>query len=91
MYIFHSLFNLSIIINTSGSDPGMLDYFIWPWFERIGITEAEQTKGVDLLPKDRFPVLTRWMDDMWKTVAVKAVGKNTNTHTNRHTHMQIHI
>ena len=53
----------------------MLDYHIWPWFERLSTTAFEKTHNIDLLPIDYFPRMTSWIADMWKTDAVKAVGQ----------------
>ena len=52
----------------SGSQPAMLDLMIWPWFERI----PPYLSNVDAVPKDKFPKVTAWIENMWQTKAVKA-------------------
>ncbi|XP_070500369.1 pyrimidodiazepine synthase-like isoform X2 [Chironomus tepperi] len=51
-----------------GSKPGMVDYMIWPWCERLEslkfITKFE-------LDKFRFPKFLKWKDEMQKDQAVK--------------------
>ncbi|PSN30060.1 Pyrimidodiazepine synthase [Blattella germanica] len=53
-----------------GYTPGMLDYMIWPWFERI---EALKVLGGDKLaiPKNRIPKLQNWTKLMVQDDAVK--------------------
>ncbi|XP_071785099.1 glutathione S-transferase omega-2-like [Asterias amurensis] len=47
-----------------GSKPGMLDYLIWPWFER-------QVVFGDKFPFDKFPTLTAYRDAMKQDTAVQ--------------------
>ncbi|XP_014252364.1 pyrimidodiazepine synthase-like [Cimex lectularius] len=54
----------------SGSKPGMVDYMIWPWCERL---EMLRVIGGDnfKVPKDRFAKLWRWSEAMLEDDAVK--------------------
>jgi len=52
-----------------GDLPGMLDYMIWPWFERI---DAFGTVVPDcVLPTDRYKKLNEWKEAMTEDDAVK--------------------
>jgi len=55
----------------TGESPKMLDYHIWPWFERIEMVERLDS-GVDILPKDKFPKLNSWVVHMKEYPAVRA-------------------
>ncbi|XP_069952610.1 pyrimidodiazepine synthase isoform X1 [Cherax quadricarinatus] len=53
-----------------GDTPGMLDYMIWPWAERLPMVEMiARNNGV--LTQDRFPKMLSWMDFMKNDAAVK--------------------
>ena len=39
--------------------PGMLDYMIWPWLERVDIVPFIFTDIKELIPKSQFPLLVR--------------------------------
>jgi len=56
----------------------MLDFHIWPWFERVPV--FERNIGVNLLPSDRFPNLTAWVGTMQKLPAVKATSHTVDQH-----------
>ncbi|KFW76496.1 Glutathione S-transferase omega-1, partial [Manacus vitellinus] len=58
-----------------GNSISMLDYMIWPWFERL---EAFQLK--DTL--NHAPKLQRWMEAMKEDPAVKATMTDTQTFKN---------
>ena len=47
----------------------MVDYHIWPWYERI--PALEEITGLEFIPKDRFPKLNRWMEAMLRNPAVQ--------------------
>ena len=55
-----------------GSEPGMLDYNMWPWFERTSASGIFQGK---VMPEGKYPNLRAWMNNMYKTDAVKATGR----------------
>ena len=45
----------------SGTDtPGMLDYMIWPWFERLAVVDLFHPDLGPLLPQLIFPKLVRF-------------------------------
>lgn len=48
----------------------MLDFMIWPWFERIPLMEI---LGGQLfkIPEDRFPLLVQWKSSMLADPVVK--------------------
>lgn len=47
----------------------MVDYHIWPWYERI--PALEEITQVEFLPQSQFPKLNRWIDAMLATPAVR--------------------
>nr|AFZ78680.1 glutathione S-transferase [Coptotermes formosanus] len=53
-----------------GDVPGMLDYMIWPWFERI---DAFKIVAPDrfVVPTDRYKKLNEWKEAMKEDDAVK--------------------
>ncbi|KAK8733780.1 hypothetical protein OTU49_006475, partial [Cherax quadricarinatus] len=55
-----------------GDTPGMLDYMIWPWAERLPMVEMIARNNA-LLNQDRFPKMLPWMVDMMEDNAVKTV------------------
>jgi hypothetical protein len=57
----------------------MVDYHIWPWFERLETLE-KTAGGIDILPKGRFPKLNSYVAHMKEVPAVKAVLLSTNLH-----------
>nr|AOF43161.1 glutathione S-transferase [Apolygus lucorum] len=53
-----------------GSSPGMVDYMIWPWCERLPMLKI--MGGEDFqIPKDRFPKMMEWNRAMIEDEAVK--------------------
>ncbi|KAG7163320.1 pyrimidodiazepine synthase-like [Homarus americanus] len=54
----------------AGDKPGMLDYMIWPWAERLPVAQ-ELIGDADLLSQDRFPKMLSWMSIMKEDPAVK--------------------
>lgn len=50
-----------------GGKPGMIDYMIWPWFERF---ENLKTLTNNELDKERFPKILKWVARMEKDKAV---------------------
>ena len=57
----------------------MVDYLIWPWFERFEMAER-LAGGVQILPKDKFPKLNSWVVHMKEQPAVKAAMSSTDLH-----------
>ena len=55
-----------------GSELTMLDLYIWPWFERLPAFFPDS----EMVPKEKFPKLSAWVEHMWQTDAVKATGKS---------------
>ncbi|ESP01809.1 hypothetical protein LOTGIDRAFT_172362 [Lottia gigantea] len=51
----------------SGDRIGFADYMTWPWFERMPM--MGEITGYEM-KKEEFPLLTAWVDRMWKDPAV---------------------
>jgi glutathione S-transferase len=62
-----------------GESPKMVDYHVWPWFERLEMLE-KLAAGIDLLPKGRFPKLNSYIAHMKDVPAVKAALFPTDVH-----------
>lgn len=45
-----------VLISFTGENPGMVDYMIWPWFERIGMFKVLYGDKFDF-PKEKLPNL----------------------------------
>ncbi|XP_059468421.1 pyrimidodiazepine synthase-like isoform X2 [Neocloeon triangulifer] len=54
-----------------GDKPGLLDYMIWPWFERFEILFAMGNESKLKIPQSRFPRLFKWTNEMLEDEAVK--------------------
>ena len=52
---------------TTGAEPNMLDFHMWPMFERVPYIDV-------LLPKEYLPKLNQWTVSMRELDAVKATG-----------------
>ncbi|XP_054274863.1 pyrimidodiazepine synthase-like [Macrosteles quadrilineatus] len=53
-----------------GAQPGMVDYMIWPWFERMEMFKFLHGDKF-VLPEDKLPKLTNWVASMKMDEAVK--------------------
>ena len=54
----------------AGSKPGMTDYMLWPWFERLPLlTEV----GYEFNADGQFPKLAAWIKGMEGSEAVRKV------------------
>ncbi|XP_067128597.1 pyrimidodiazepine synthase-like [Centruroides vittatus] len=62
-----------------GDKPGILDYMIWPWFERIPVAQA-LNPSLSEFPTDRFPTITKWVEKMKTDPAVKKVSLSPEMH-----------
>ncbi|KOC63126.1 Glutathione S-transferase omega-1 [Habropoda laboriosa] len=63
----------------NGSSPGMLDFMIWPWWERsdvIKILRGEQFS----IPRDRFKRLMEWRSAMKENPVVQRSYLDTEVH-----------
>ena len=67
-----------IIICFAGSEPDIVDFHFWPWFERIPM--VFELNGLDLLPAKTFPKLTAWVDRMMQHPAVRATFLDAKLH-----------
>ncbi|XP_071959678.1 glutathione S-transferase omega-1-like [Antedon mediterranea] len=56
-----------------GSQPGMVDYMMWPWFERWVLLD-------DIFPKDNFPTILTWRKNMIAAPAVKEAAIPDDIH-----------
>uniref|UniRef100_A0A1B6KGV6 Glutathione transferase n=1 Tax=Graphocephala atropunctata TaxID=36148 RepID=A0A1B6KGV6_9HEMI len=54
----------------AGQEPGMLDYMIWPWFERLAALELIYGEQF-CLSQDKLKSLTTWTNAMKEDKAVK--------------------
>ncbi|XP_050075415.1 pyrimidodiazepine synthase-like [Anopheles maculipalpis] len=63
-----------------GDKPGMIDYMIWPWCERVDLLKFALGDKYEL-DKDRFGQLLQWRDLMEKDEAVKQSLISTENHT----------
>jgi hypothetical protein len=44
------------VFTISGDKPGMVDYMIWPWSDRLGVVKSLAGEKF-VLPNERFPTL----------------------------------
>jgi hypothetical protein len=58
----------SFLIFFKGDHPAMIDWMIWPWFERLDYLEYSNTLKLD--PK-KFPKLLKYIENMRSTRVVK--------------------
>ncbi|XP_053666841.1 pyrimidodiazepine synthase-like [Anopheles marshallii] len=63
-----------------GDKPGMIDYMIWPWCERVDLLKFALGDKYEL-DKERFGKLLQWRDLMEKDEAVKESFISTENHT----------
>jgi len=52
-----------------GEEPGMLDYMIWPWIERIALLKYLEGNKYEI-DKDRYATLVKWNSNMIADPAV---------------------
>lgn len=64
-----------------GNTPGMLDYMIWPWAERLELVQMIMGEDSALSPQ-RFPRMIQWKKDMLIDDAVIATYLPPETHAN---------
>ncbi|XP_033762218.1 glutathione S-transferase omega-1-like [Pecten maximus] len=62
-----------------GDQPSMLDFFVWPWFERMAVL-SKILPNTDPLPAEKFPNLTAWVEVMKSQRAVKETMFDIPTH-----------
>jgi len=62
-----------------GSQPGMVDYMIWPWFERLQMFKFLHGDKF-VLPQDKLPKLAKWVEAMKNDEAVKKYYVAPETH-----------
>lgn len=63
-----------------GNSVCMVDYMIWPWFERLPVTASMSETGVDILPDDKFPNINSWMKRMLELEPVKETMFDAESH-----------
>lgn len=61
-----------VCIFLPGDEAGMLDFMVWPWFERLPL--------VYKLSVDAHPNLTNWINLMQNEPAVKETALSTENH-----------
>ncbi len=52
----------------AGAQPGLVDFYMWPWFERLPVLQAHGYAG---LQSDAFPKLLQWVEDVKAHPTVK--------------------
>ena len=60
-----------------GDEPAMVDFHIWPWFERMEIIAKY---GHDPIPAAEFPKLRAWVSTMMELPAVRSTYLDSNLH-----------
>ncbi|XP_076677260.1 pyrimidodiazepine synthase [Andrena cerasifolii] len=63
----------------SGKSPGMLDFMIWPWWERVDIIKVLRGDQF-VIPRDRFKRLLEWRSAMKENAAVQHSYLDTEVH-----------
>ncbi|KAG0730218.1 Pyrimidodiazepine synthase [Chionoecetes opilio] len=63
----------------SGESPGMLDYMMWPWAERLELAQMIMQKGT-ILPLHRHPNMILWVKNMLADGPVAATYLPPETH-----------
>lgn len=53
-----------------GSEPGYVDYMIWPWFERITVLDGFE--GYITIDHQKYKLLTEYIKEMFKDPAVSS-------------------
>jgi len=65
----------------SDEQPGLLDFNIWPWFERLDVFPIAYPEiGTAVLPNDKFPLLNKWIDEMKNNAIVRKSFLDTPSH-----------
>ncbi|XP_050573192.1 pyrimidodiazepine synthase-like [Bombus affinis] len=62
-----------------GSSPGMLDFMIWPWWERSDVIRVLRGDQFTI-PRDRFKRLLEWRSAMKENPVVRASYLDTEVH-----------
>nr|XP_034196005.1 pyrimidodiazepine synthase-like isoform X2 [Osmia lignaria] len=62
-----------------GNSPGMVDFMIWPWFERSDIIKVLRGDQFTI-PRDRFKRLMEWKSAMKENPAVQCSYLDTEVH-----------
>ncbi|XP_034195998.2 pyrimidodiazepine synthase isoform X1 [Osmia lignaria lignaria] len=62
-----------------GNSPGMVDFMIWPWFERSDIIKFLRGDQFTI-PRDRFKRLMEWKSAMKENPAVQCSYLDTEVH-----------
>lgn len=60
-----------------GDKPSMLDFHIWPWYERMS---PFKEMGIDMLPEEKFPNMNKWVSRMLEIPAVKETMFDAKAH-----------
>jgi len=63
----------------AGATPGMVDYMIWPWFERFGLL-LKYGSARFAIDKSKFSLLNAWIEAMKQDPAVAAHFLDLETH-----------
>ncbi|XP_054013208.1 pyrimidodiazepine synthase-like [Hylaeus anthracinus] len=63
----------------NGNSPGMVDFMIWPWWERSDIIRVLRGDQF-VIPRDRFKKLLEWRSAMKENPAVQSSYLDTEIH-----------
>jgi hypothetical protein len=66
---FKYFHNCNILFTISGDVPGMLDYMIWPWLERIDSYKIVMPEKF-VIPTDRYKKLVNYFSSLMKYIKV---------------------
>ncbi|XP_042240875.1 pyrimidodiazepine synthase-like [Homarus americanus] len=64
-----------------GDTPGMLDYMIWPWAERLPLAELIAGEA-GVVSRECFPKMVTWIKEMMRDSSVKATYLPPEVHAN---------
>ncbi len=79
MFLSSELIRIFVIFFPTGEQPSMVDFFIYPWFERFPAVR-KVIPDWDPLPADVYPKLTAWIQAMQSVPAVQACALSTEMH-----------
>ena len=65
----HKLIKVITIVYLTGNSPCMVDFMIWPWFERVPVLTVIAPEAE--IDSKKFPHLTSWMKLMMQLPAVQ--------------------
>ncbi|KRT84505.1 Glutathione S-transferase, partial [Oryctes borbonicus] len=64
-----------------GTEPGMVDYMIWPWAERAAVIDLTYGQKIPI-PEGKIPHIRTWCENMKKLDVIKATIISNDRHYN---------